>query len=171
MVSLIVFLDIFLHILIIVTRQLVVRTGSYHQIQPALCNMGNFFIINWTHKKMLIFEYTLLRLFYCRKVALPIRLHLMTALKGGLILEKATGLLTELKWQMYAVCACSHTTVGYDFIQLSSAGLGQYLDKRFTKSPLQEVVLVIQEAILNNWTSVPDVTETLVSGCATVLVP
>lgn len=45
---------------------------------------------------------------------------------------------------MYAVCACSHTTLGYDFIQLSKAGLGQYLDKRVTKSPLQEVVLVIQ---------------------------
>lgn len=72
---------------------------------------------------------------------------------------------------MYAVCACSHTALGYDFIQLSRAGLGQYLDKRFTESPLQEVVLVIQEAILNNWAPLPNVMETLGSGYAPVLVP
>lgn len=72
---------------------------------------------------------------------------------------------------MYAVCACSHITLGYDCIQLSRAGLGQYLDKGFTESPLQEVVLVIQEAVLNNQASLPNVMETLGSGYAPILVP
>lgn len=72
---------------------------------------------------------------------------------------------------MYAVCACTHTSLGYDCIQLGRVGLGQYLDKGFTESPLQEVVLVIHEAVLNNQASLPNVTGTLGSGYAPVLVP
>lgn len=72
---------------------------------------------------------------------------------------------------MYPVCACSHTTLGYDFIQPSRAGLGQYWRSDLQESPLQEVVLVIQWAILNDWASVPTVMEILVSRYAILLVP
>lgn len=72
---------------------------------------------------------------------------------------------------MYPVCACNHTTLGYDFIQLSRAGLGQYWRSDLQESPLQEVVLVIQWAILNDWASVPTVMEIPVSRYAILLVP
>lgn len=53
---------------------------------------------------------------------------------------------------MLAVC----TTLGYDFIRLSKAGLGQYLRGDLQESPWQEVVLVIQRAVLSNWASLPN---------------
>lgn len=68
-------------------------------------------------EKMLIFEYSLLRLFYYRKVTLPIRLHLMTALKGKLNSEEGNWIanwaeMTDVRClclQSHHLRLCFHT--------------------------------------------------------------